>query len=113
MPALANKPPFSIQEFTSIWRTWINNFWRRFNKYAVTFTPSSVGAGTTSEQTFTVTGLKAQSFVMVNKPTHQSGLGIVNCRVSANDTLAITYMNVSGGSITPTSEEYRIIEIVL
>lgn len=79
--------------------------------FSLTLTPSSVSANTTSEQTFTVTGLKTADFVMVNKPSHQTGLGVVNCRVSAADTLAITFMNTTGSSITPTSEAYAVVAL--
>ncbi len=72
-------------------------------------TNASVGANTTAERTFTVPGLLLGfDAVHVNKPTHQTGLGIVNSRVSADNTLAITYMNNTGGGITPTSESYLV-----
>ncbi len=75
----------------------------------VATTNAPVNANTTAERTFTVPGLRVGfDHVMVNKPTHQTGLGIVNARVSANDTLAITYMNNTGGGITPTSESYLV-----
>ena len=48
--------------------------------------------------------------VIVNKPTAQAGLGIVGARVSAADTLAITFSNNTGSGITPTaSEVYKVI----
>jgi len=74
----------------------------------VTLTPVSVAANTTAEQTFTVTGLPASSEVVVNKPTVTSGLGIGNARVSALNTLAITYINNTASAITPPSEVYTI-----
>lgn len=74
-----------------------------------TLTPSSVAATSTAEQDFTVIGLKAGDAVFVNKPTHQSGLGIVGFRVKADDTLSITYHNSTGIPITPTAaEDYTI-----
>ena len=73
-------------------------------------TPVAVAQATTAEQTFTVKGLLPGDHVAVNKPTAQAGLGIVGARVSAADTLAITYVNVpSGGNITPTAETYLIL----
>ena len=79
--------------------------------YLQGLTPSSVSANTTSEQPFTVTGLTAADKVFVNKPSHQAGLGIVNARVSSNNTIAITFMNNTGSAITPTSETYQIFAI--
>lgn len=65
-------------------------------------------ANTTVEQTVTVLGLRLASDKVVGyptKPTHQAGLGIVGCRISADDTLAITFMNNTSGDITPTASE--------
>ncbi|MGI0034318.1 MAG: hypothetical protein ACRD98_00420 [Nitrososphaera sp.] len=74
---------------------------------------TSVAANTTSEQTMTVTGVKTGNFAHVNKPTHQAGLGIVNCRVSAADTVEVTWMNTTAAAITPTaSETYRVLHAV-
>jgi hypothetical protein len=65
---------------------------------------------TTTEQTFTVTGLLVGDFVDVAKPTSQPGLSLGNSRVSAANTLAITFTNVSSATITPTaSEVYNIV----
>jgi hypothetical protein len=76
-------------------------------KYSITITPAIVNATTTSEQTFTCTGLVSSTdkIIGVSKPTHQAGLGIVNWRVSADNTIAITYMNTTGVGITPTASE--------
>ena len=79
---------------------------RQFSAALSGFT--SVGANTTSEQTKTVSGLNTKDIVTVNKPSHQAGLGIVNARVSANNTLAITFQNTTGAGITPSSETYKI-----
>lgn len=76
--------------------------------YSQSLAPVSVGANTTAEQTFTVTGLVAGSAVWVNKPSAQNGLGIVGVRVSAVNTLAITYSNSSGAPIVPATETYVI-----
>lgn len=74
---------------------------------------SAVSAQTTSEQTVTISGLTTDDWVGIpNKPTHQAGLGIVGARVSAADTLAITFMNATTASITPTaSQTYKVIAV--
>jgi hypothetical protein len=77
----------------------------------VPLTPSAVSANTTAEQTFTVRGLVAGDEVQVSKPTTQAGLGIVNARVSAADTLAITFSNNTGGGITPTAGETYVVAV--
>jgi hypothetical protein len=74
--------------------------------FAVALTPASVGAATTVEQTFTVTGLLTTDKVLnVVKPTHQAGISIGNARVSAANTLAITFVNSTAGSLTPTGPD--------
>ena len=76
--------------------------------YSQSLAPVSVAANTTAEQTFTVTGLLANTVVWVNKPSWTSGLGIAGVRVSAASTLAINYTNVSAAAITPPTETYII-----
>jgi hypothetical protein len=73
--------------------------------WSVALSPAQVSANTTAEQTFSITGLKTSMTVFVNKPTAQAGLGIVGARISAADTLAITFANVTGAPITPTAAE--------
>ena len=73
--------------------------------YAPVLTPAAVAANTTAEQTFSCPGLAVNDTIFVNKPTAQAGLGIVGARASAQDTLAITFANVTGAGITPTAAE--------
>lgn len=88
-------------------------FVEKLKYFAPTLSPAQVGINTTAEQTFTVTGLEAGDMVLsVNKPTAQAGLGIVGWRVSAANTLAITFSNNTGTAITPTaSEVYKIVAV--
>ena len=77
---------------------------------SVTLTPAAIVLNTTAEQTFTVNGLLAGDVVCVNKPTAQAGLGIVGSRVSAANTLGITFSNNTGSSITPTAAQvYKVL----
>lgn len=77
---------------------------------SVTLSPVAVAINTTAEQTFTVNGLQVGDHVVVSKPTAQAGLGIVGARVSAANTLAITFSNNTAGSITPTaSQVYKVL----
>ena len=74
---------------------------------AVTFNPASVATITTAEQTATVTGVKVGDIVMCwNKPTNTVGVGVVNARVSAADTLAITFVNPTAGGVDAASETW-------
>lgn len=76
--------------------------------YNQTLTPVSVAAATTAEQTFTVTGLVSGSAVWINKPSLTAGLAIAGVRVSATNTLAINYVNLTGSAIVPPAESYII-----
>lgn len=79
--------------------------------YSQVIDPASVAANTTAEQTFTVTGLTTADKVIVNKPTNTAGLGIVNARASAADTIAITFGNFTAAAIDAASETYAIVAI--
>lgn len=73
-------------------------------------TVASVTANSTIEADFTVAGLEVGDVIVsINKPTHQAGLGIVNARVKAADTLSITYMNTTAAGIVPTDENYLVV----
>lgn len=75
-----------------------------------TINPASVAANTTAEQTFTVRGLRASDvLIMVQKPTLSAGLGLVNWRISANNTIAITFSNNTGSGIDAGSEAYKLL----
>lgn len=80
--------------------------------YKTALTPVAVAANTTAEQTFNVPGLNTDMTVFINKPTAQAGLGIVGVRVSAADTLAITFANNTAAPITPTAAETYNIAVV-
>ena len=78
---------------------------RNVGQLSAILSPSSVPGNRTQEQTFAVTGLQPGELVQVNKPTAQAGLDIVGCRVVSNNTLGITFANVTAASITPTAAE--------
>lgn len=68
-------------------------------------TPAPVLANTVSEQFFTVAGVSPGQAVIVNKPTAQAGLIIVNTRASGANQVAIQFENLTGATITPTASE--------
>ena len=77
--------------------------------YTPTLTPASVAAQITAEQTFSVLGLTTADKVIVNGPAPTAGTGIVNARVSAADTLALAFINTTGGPLTPASGIYTVL----
>lgn len=74
----------------------------------ITLDVASVAADTSAEQTFTVPGLDTGMVVMVNKPALDAGLAVGNARVSAADTLALTFINATASPINPGSEVYKL-----
>ena len=106
-------PPESLsKKFSPIEAIWFENLslsFPRIRNFTVSLDVTSVPANSTAEQTFTVSGVASNDMVLsVNKPTHTSDLIIGGYRVSAKDTIAITFKNSSGSPIDPAAEEYEI-----
>lgn len=67
---------------------------------------AEVATITSAEQTATLKGLRSDDLIIsVTKPTAQAGLGVAGWRVSATDTIAITFDNPTASGITPTAAE--------
>lgn len=79
--------------------------------YTQSIDVASVAANTSAEQTFTVTGLATTDKVFVIKPSLSAGLVIGNARVSAANTLAVTFGNLTASPIDPAAESYTIVAI--
>lgn len=72
--------------------------------------PGSIAGNTAAELTFTLPGLLISDVVMsVVKPTLTAGLDIGNTRVSANNTVAITFQNSTSSPINPPNETYTFV----
>ncbi len=80
--------------------------------YTPNLTPANVAANTTAEQTFTVTGLTtSDSIAGVALPGHVAGIGLVGYRVSAADTLALQWLNLTGAPLAPPAGVFRLVAI--
>ena len=81
--------------------------------YATTQTPTSVAPNTSGERAMTITGVLAADMVaVVNKPTSQAGLAVGTARVSAANTIQVTFGNLTAATVTPTvGETYEVITI--
>lgn len=80
--------------------------------FDITINPASVAANTTAEQDFTVAGLGINDIILsITKPTLTAGIGIVNSRVKAANTLSVTFINATAGAIDPPSETYKLVVI--
>jgi hypothetical protein len=82
------------------------NIWKN-GVFSLTLSPAALGATTTSEQTFAATGigLLTTDLVVVNKASSNAGIIIGNARVSAADTLAIDFANITTATLTPTASQ--------
>ena len=98
------------------WQAWFNDLLFKIfkvNSYSVTHDPANILAGVEAQQVITVTGLRTNSVVVVNKPTKTAGLILSDAHVSASDQLTFTLYNFSGGAINAAEEVYRVVEIRL
>lgn len=88
-----------------------------FNPLTATLTPAAVAANSCIEQQFTCAGVRSgnatqKSVLQVSKPTSQAGLDIAGCRIVADNTIGITFVNVTAASITPTAAEvYNVFDL--
>lgn len=71
-------------------------------------TPVSVATATCAEQQFTVTGLAVGDAVSVSPPSITAGVAPVCARVSATNTLQITFCNPTAGALVPAAGVYQI-----
>jgi len=79
----------------------------RFGVITFVYDPASIAAATTAEQTVTVPGVLPGDYIEVTKPTLSAGVGIVNARVSAANTVAVQWVNATAAAVDPPSETYQ------
>ena len=79
--------------------------------FSQTITPASVATITTAEQTFTVNGLQTADAVFISPVATGNSTMAGQARVSAADTLAVTYTNPSAGNLTPAAGTMRILAV--
>jgi len=75
---------------------------------SASLTPAATATVTAVEQTFTVNGLRVGDAVNVCPPSTTTGVALVCARVSAANTLALTFMNPTAGSLTAAAGTYTI-----
>lgn len=84
----------------------------QYRVFVPTIDPAIVAANTSAEQTFGgIGGLAVADKCFVSKPTVTAGLVVTNCRVSAVDTVALTFGNLTAAGIDAPSETYTIVAI--
>lgn len=88
-----------------------NSVIRAMARVSQSLTPVAVATTATVEQTFTVPGLQVGDMVTLSPPSITAGVAPVCARVSATNTLAVTFINSTGGSLTPPAGVYQILVI--
>lgn len=84
------------------------------NEWVLLITPgltTSITANTSVEVTTTVTGLLPYDLIEINKLNHVAGLSVGNVRVSAANTLAIQFVNSTGGAIALQSTDTYLVAV--
>jgi len=81
--------------------------------YTLSATPTGIAANESGEQTFTITGLDStyDRILSVNPPGSSTPLGLADVRISADDTIAITWVNPTAATATPTAGDYEVVVI--
>lgn len=75
-----------------------------------TVTPGTINANTSSEVTITFNGLKASDVcIQALKPTLTAGVDISNPRISADNTLKLTFQNSTASNIAVPAELYTFV----
>jgi hypothetical protein len=76
--------------------------------YTVSLTPASTSTITSTEQSFTVPGVKlgTDTVVAVVPPSNTAGVTASYGRVTADNTVAIKFTNPTAGSVTPAAGNY-------
>lgn len=80
----------------------------RAEKLSVSLTPASVAAASAVEQTFTVQGVQMGDFIDVTPPGITAGVAPMCARVSAQNQIAVTFVNPTAGALTPLAGVYQI-----
>jgi hypothetical protein len=72
--------------------------------------PASVGANTSAEQSFTLPGVQIGDVILDTiKPSLTAGLSLGSARVSAANTVAITFVNSTAAPIDAAAETYTLV----
>lgn len=78
---------------------------------SLSLTPASVATIVAAKQTFTVSGLKVGDSVVALSNPNTTAAALCGAEVSAADTLRLTFVNPTAGSVTPTAGTYTFLVI--
>ena len=76
---------------------------------SLTLNPASVAAATSAEQDFTVPGvLPTDHIIKFDSQAPTAGIGAVNWRVKAANTISVVFMNATASPIDAPASVYRL-----
>jgi hypothetical protein len=77
---------------------------------SLSINPASVGSNTSAEQSFTLPGVQIGDVILDTiKPSLTAGLSLSSARVSAANTIAITFVNSTAAPIDAAAETYTLV----
>lgn len=77
----------------------------------VTLDPSNIPAGQVSVETFSVRDVYPERHTLVDAPSIEDGVRIINARCETKGTLEITFWNFSGAGVNPASQTFFVTQI--
>lgn len=78
---------------------------------SLSLTPAAVATVVAAKQTFTVLGLRVGDSVIPLSNPNVTAAALCGAEVSAADTLRLTFVNPTAGSVTPTAGAYTFLVI--
>jgi len=75
----------------------------------VTLNPANVPAASVNVETFTVNGLRVGMVPIVHAPSLEAGVTLISSRITAANTLELTFQNNTGGGINPASQAFEVL----
>jgi len=83
------------------------------NSYTVEVDIPAVAAGAHAQVTITVGGVETDDVVWGVPPPTRIDIVVVGCHVTTPDTVLMTVLNPTGGTLNPAAEDYRFLTISL
>lgn len=92
-----------------VWLAWFDSITRRCRALfaSATVDPPNLSSGAAAQTTVTVEGARAGDLALASFEPADAGV-VVTAAVTATDTVTVTFLNVSGGSINLASGTLRV-----
>ena len=95
---------------------WVKRIEERLTEYPKTYSQSltptvSVAANSTGTEAFTVTGITSGDNLTITQDATAGNVFAISAVASADDTITVTFMNTTGGALTPATGTYKFISV--